>query len=65
MKEETLEKREESITLNRGLTGKYGWEIKLYRKEGETYDQVVERMKIVDKELTDSFILTKSTEVIN
>jgi hypothetical protein len=63
MKEETIVKKEESITLNRGLTGKYGWEIKLYRKEGETYDEVVERMKIVDKELTDSFILTKLEEV--
>jgi hypothetical protein len=63
MKEETIVKKEESITLNRGLTGKYGWEIKLYRKEGETYDEVVERMKIVDKELTDSFILTKFEEV--
>jgi hypothetical protein len=63
MKEETIVKKEESITLNRGMTGKYGWEIKLYRKEGETYDEVVERMKIVDKELTDSFILTKLEEV--
>jgi hypothetical protein len=63
MKEETIVKKEESITLNRGMQGKYGWEIKLYRKEGETYDEVVERMKIVDKELTDSFILTKFEEV--
>jgi hypothetical protein len=63
MKEETIVKKEESITLNRGMQGKYGWEIKLYRKEGETYDEVVERMKIVDKELTDSFILTKLEEV--
>lgn len=50
-----LEKREESLTLNRGMQGKYGFELKLYRKESETYEEFFGRLgnvtRMVEKEI--------------
>lgn len=57
-----LERREESITLNKGMAGKIGWEIKLYRKETETYDEMVNRLKIINDELTETFYTTTKLE---
>ena len=40
-----LEKREESLTLNRGMKGQYGFELKLYKKDSETDEDFFQRLK--------------------
>ena len=61
----SFERREESVTLNRGMQGKYGWEIKVFRKDGEHNEELVERIKILDQELRESFVNLNKTQEVN
>ena len=47
----TEPEQKESIKLNRGMTGKYGWEIKLF-----VDPQIIQRLKQLDEDLKKIYI---------
>jgi hypothetical protein len=52
-----LIRKEDVVTLSRGMQGKYGWEIKFYKRDDEDPDTYLERLAHVDKALCEKYNL--------
>lgn len=55
MKDTIIKAQNPSIKLNRGMNGKYGWEIRVLKEEGMSWHGVIKVAEKVDLELQKKF----------
>ena len=56
METEIKHEKQDSISISKGTTGKYGWSIKLYFEDGtEVAEQIIERIKGLNDKLKETF----------
>ena len=66
MKEEIQKVVTESkIKLIKGQRDNYGWEITLPKRDDQSYAEWIKELENINKELVNSFIITKSQQEVN
>ena len=51
-----LNEQKDNVKLNRGMNGKFGWEIKLYKEPGEIIDKTIERLVRLNDKFEKAFV---------
>ncbi len=44
-----------SVSLSKGMTGKYGWDVKIYFKEEQTNEEVLKRLFELETKIKEKY----------